>query len=138
MSYDFYKILHLAAMICVFLAIGAQIALAMAGASVNKPLKKLLALTHGIGLTLGLVGGFGLLARLQLEFAGWLWIKLGFWVILGFIGAVIVRKPKLALPGWALLLLIAFGASYLGHEKPYFDGESTDTAESDVQLLETE
>ena len=113
MSYEFYKILHLAGLVTLFVALGA---LAVIPSDKRKPFMAL----HGIAATVMLVAGFGLLARLQLMKAWDVWIygKLVIWLLLGATPVILRRKPNLALP--VLLVSIALGAvaAFLAVTKP--------------------
>jgi len=116
MSVNVYKILHLAGVIFLFFALGAMVLRAMAGQS--EAGRKLAGLTQGIALIVILVSGFGLLAKYQLGFPPWVWVKLLIWIALGG-SAVLVRKlaDKSALWWWVLPLLGVL-AAYLGVMKP--------------------
>ncbi|MEM7305912.1 MAG: hypothetical protein AAF682_04545 [Planctomycetota bacterium] len=76
--------------------------------------KKTLMLTGILGLVM-LVAGFGLLAKLQLSFSGWVIIKLVCWLGLMAISGMAFRKPQSAgvftLAGTALVA-VAIWAVY--------------------------
>lgn len=119
-SYSVYKIVHLTGVFAVFLALGAMTIHVLNGGNKNHPTRKLCALTHGLGLVLVLVGGFGLLARLGMAngLPGWIYLKLGVWLFLGGLSAVIYRKPELAKMIWFTLILSGGIAVYLVQYKP--------------------
>lgn len=72
-------------------------------------MRKLGSITSGIGLTLILVAGFGLISKLGHSFTDtWILVKFVIWLILGALVALINRKPQLAMLLWCLL--IALGA----------------------------
>ncbi|MBT8398563.1 MAG: hypothetical protein HKO65_11500 [Gemmatimonadetes bacterium] len=124
MSYITYKLIHLLGIFSMVVGLAGLAAHAAAGHSKeeNKNHRVLLFL-HGFGALVALTGGFGLLARLELEsggmFPGWLWAKLGLWVVLGGLVAFPYRRRKLA--RWLLLLLplLAFLGAYLANYKPF-------------------
>ena len=70
MSYFFYKILHLFAVILLFTSLGT---LAAAGSGAAGRLRRLAGVAHGVAMAIILVAGFGLLARLGLfgSIPGW-------------------------------------------------------------------
>lgn len=122
MSYEFYKILHLIGLVLLFSGLVSLLTLRVVGAEVNGPAKKFAFLTHGIGLFLILLSGFGLLARLGLvrELPGWIYVKLVIWLYFGLTIALIKRKGQL---GWIMylpMLVIFILAAYLGVNKTSF------------------
>ncbi len=121
MSYGFYKVLHLMSIIGVFISLGALTLHVMAGGARKFPQRKWILITHGLGVVIALVAGFGLMARLgmmQNSWPLWIWGKVAIWVTLGFIVAFIPRFPKYAGPVWVFLILIAGTAAYLANFKP--------------------
>lgn len=84
--------------------------------------RKPTAMTHGIGLLLALVGGFGLLARLGVVHGGlpaWVIAKLGIWFVFAIMVGVVIRKKSLAKPLWFITLLLGGLAAYLAGSKPF-------------------
>ncbi|RZA15961.1 MAG: hypothetical protein EOP10_25450 [Proteobacteria bacterium] len=120
MSFDFYKVLHFSGIFMVFSALGGQILQAINGGDPRQlPGRKWIAILHGVGLTIVLVAGFGMIAKLGIGFAQpWIIGKLLIWVVLGGIGAVAARKKNLAGMIWVLVLLLGLSAAYLAHYKP--------------------
>lgn len=119
MSFDFYKVLHFLGIFMVFSALGGQIVQALNGGDAKQmPGRKWVAIYHGLGLLLVLIAGFGMIAKAQIGFPGWVIGKLVVWVALGGIGAVAVRKKNLAGLVWILVLLLGLTAAYLAHYKP--------------------
>ena len=118
MSYVFYKVLHLTGIIMIFLALGAGFAHSKNGGERNV-MRKWIMISHGIGMLIAFVAGFGLMARLGLQFSGWLWIKLVIWLILGGVIALIYKKPKFTYPLWASLVLLTAFATWLANTKPF-------------------
>lgn len=101
-----YQVLHLLGVFSVLLAYGLLIARAYLG-SEDRKLKKIGAITSGVGLFLILLGGFGLLAVLyQNVWHPWIIIKLVVWVALGGMIALINRMPKMNMVWfWVILVL---------------------------------
>lgn len=113
-----YRVLHLAGVIFLFLALGGGLLRALAG-SQSETGRKLVTLTHGLALLLLLITGFGLLATLPLGFPAWAWVKIILWLALGA-AAVLVRKlPRQAALWWIVLPLLGVVAAYLGVFKPF-------------------
>lgn len=119
MSMEFYKIMHLTGVFMVMVALGGLIAQVKAKKSGEVADKKLFAITHGIGLLLALVGGFGLMARLSVPWDGWIILKMIFWVVLGGLTVLIKRKPGSASLWWTLVILIGAVAVYLVRMRPF-------------------
>ncbi|MGE0175172.1 MAG: hypothetical protein AB7T49_20465 [Oligoflexales bacterium] len=119
MSYSFYKILHLSAMVAVIVSLASQFALQMSSAGIEKSLRRFFGIFHGVGLLLGLTGGFGLLARTQAGFPGWIILKIGLWVYLGAAIAIARRKPNLAKVGLYSLVVVFGLAVYLVQYRPF-------------------
>ncbi len=131
-SYSFYKVVHIFGILLTWSALGALVLHAANGGdkSTNKK-RGLVAATHGIGMVIILVGGFGLLARIgQMHGSGfptWIWIKLGIWVLTGALIMLPLRVPKLATPLWFLIPMLGGVAAYTAGYKP-FQGEVTPAA----------
>ncbi|MBL7672402.1 MAG: hypothetical protein JNM39_18130 [Bdellovibrionaceae bacterium] len=117
-----YKIVHLVGVLMVFLALGGVATNAINGGLKNHLWRKPIAITHGVGLVLSLVGGFGLLARLgivQGGLSGWVWAKLGIWIIFAILIGVVSRKPGWARSIWPLIIVLGAMAAYLAGSKPF-------------------
>lgn len=114
--YEAYKIVHILGLVTIWAALGGATLHAMNGGTrENNPSRKIVAATHGIGLFLMLLGGFGMLARLGLVsgFPGWVIAKLVLWGLVGALLAVPLRAPALAKPLWfAMPVLAALGAGF--------------------------
>jgi len=106
----------------VFLALGGVTMHVINGGGKDHSWRRPVAITHGIGLLLALVGGFGLLARLGVKYGtlpGWVIAKLGIWLVFAVMVGVVVRKQSLAKPLWLLTLLLGGVAAYLAGSKPF-------------------
>lgn len=119
MSPTFYKLLHLTGVLMVFLAYGGLIVRSMLQ-SEDRLIRKLGAITSGVGLLLILIGGFGLLAKVyDNAFDTWVILKIVIWVILGGLIVLINRAPQLGRALWWATLLLGFIAVVLGLQKPF-------------------
>lgn len=116
MSLTFYKILHVAAVVWVFAALGGSL---FAGSD-NERARKVAGMSHGIALIIVLVAGFGALAKLGITgVPGWAWAKLVLWLIIGGLAAVPKRAPQLAVPVFFALPVLAGLATWLAIAKPF-------------------
>ena len=123
-SYQAYKVIHLFG---VFLTLAALAGLALAAANgatrQTNQARKLISLSHGIGLLVILLGGFGLLARLGVmhgsAFPGWVWAKLAIWVTMGALVALPYRRPDLARTVFIVLPFLGAVAAWLAISKPF-------------------
>ena len=118
LSYDFYKILHVSAVLMIFLSVGGMIALARAqvvGAAANK----MMSILHGTGLLIALVGGFGVMARIGLSMDGWIIGKLVIWTVFGGLMVLVKRKPEMTTIWAVLSIVLGIVASYLAILKPF-------------------
>ncbi len=122
-SYPVYKIIHLVGMILLFSVLGGIALHAMNGGTKRDNVGRVLvASLHGLALLIILVGGFGMLARLgivQGGLPGWVYAKLGIWILLPFIGMIPYRRPAAA--KWVLVSLPIFGglAAWIAIYKPF-------------------
>lgn len=118
MTFQLYTLLHILGIVLVFMALGA---LAFHGANGgtkdSNQSRGLVMATHGIGVLLIAVAGFGMLARLGSMSAGlppWLHPKLLIWVLIAAAPVLIVRKPQWGKFIWIALPLLAGVAGYFG------------------------
>ena len=121
-SYSVYKVVHLLGVLMVFLALGGVATNAINSGAKKHAWSKAIGITHGIGLVLSLIGGFGLLARLgiiQGGFPGWVSAKLTIWILFAGLIAVIPRKPLWAKGIWPLIIILGGVAAYLAGSKPF-------------------
>lgn len=121
LDYPTYRLLHFVGLMLLFFSLGATTMQALAGSEAGKVQRILTASTHGVGLLIVLVAGFGALARLQIAVASapWVWGKLAIWVLLAAAPALIKRKPKLGLAVWFVLPTLGVVAGVLANQKPW-------------------
>ena len=114
-AYEIYKLTHFAGMFLLFNSFGAY------AFSNDKANAKNKAIAHGVGLLLVLIGGFGMLARLQISwpFPLWTFAKLGVWLLFGASIVVFKRKLLNAKVALALMVALAVAAGYLALYKPF-------------------
>ncbi len=117
-----YRLLHLGGLFAMFMALGG-IALHAhnGGTRASNMGRKLTAVLHGAALFLILLGGFGMLARLQLAQDGlppWVYLKLAIWAVMALMGTLLYRSPSTA--RWMLVALPMLGmvAAWIGLTKP--------------------
>jgi hypothetical protein len=102
-------------------ALGGVILQQINAATRERTWQKSVAITHGIGMVLVLVGGFGMLARLGIfwPWPGWVIGKIIIWLVLGVLVALIGRLPALAKPLWWVTIALGAIAAYLALNKPF-------------------
>ncbi len=120
-SISLYKLIHLFGIFLLFTSLGGACVLAAGGNETSSArASRLVRVLHGVALFVVLLGGFGMLAKL--DFAGgwplWVWTKIAVWLLLGASVAVIRRAGKQA--GVLLLVIPLLGAvaAYLALFKP--------------------
>ena len=121
-SYAVYKIVHLVGVLMVFMALGGVATNAINGGAKAHSWRWPIAITHGLGLFLSLLGGFGLLARLGIIHSGlpgWVLAKLGIWILFAVLIGVVSRKPGWAKPVWPMIIILGAVAAYLAGSKPF-------------------
>ena len=115
MSIQFYTIMHFVGIMAVFLGLGGAIIRSVNG---GKRGRMITGITSGVGLLLILVAGFALMAKSGYEWKLWIFIKIGIWILIGALLALINRKPQFGLTLWILLIALGFGAAYVVTFKP--------------------
>ena len=124
-SYTAYRLIHVIGLLVLFVALGglSYASVREARGEGHGAFRKVAMAFHGLGLLIILVGGFGLLARIGVQhgvgFPGWVWGKLGIWLLLGASVVIPGRKPEWA--GALFLALPVLGgiAAWLALYKPF-------------------
>ncbi|MGH1344765.1 MAG: hypothetical protein ACRBN8_24610 [Nannocystales bacterium] len=122
MPYEFYKVLHLLAILVLFTAMGGLAMVTLRGGTDAelKAARKPLIILHGVALLVIFVAGFGLMAKLGMMQSGWpKWIfgKLAVWLLLGGAAALLKRPMGTA---WYLVLPVIGGiGAWLAVYKPF-------------------
>lgn len=114
MSYMFYKFIHILGLTAVVFALGGAILGTIVAKEKPAVMRRTLAITHGLGIFLILLGGFGMLARLGItgDWPWWISVKLLIWLALGAWLTVAYRiSHKHPLMVWLIpLVLVATSA----------------------------
>lgn len=121
-GFETYKLLHVFSVLLVFLALGGVIVhMINGGTKDSNRFRKTIAITHGVGLLLVLISGFGMLARLSIHWPwpGWTIGKLVIWLLVGAALAVAYRQPGRANMLWWGVVVLAGSATYLAIAKPF-------------------
>jgi hypothetical protein len=116
-SYEVYRLVHLAGIFLTILSLGGLTMRAFSAApgTAGRPLALA---SHGLGLLLALVGGFGMLAKAKLGMGAWVGLKVVIWLALGAAIVVPKRWPRAAGALWALVPLLALLAAWTAQTKP--------------------
>jgi uncharacterized membrane protein SirB2 len=123
MSHPFYNVIHIIGIVLLFSALGGIAMRSMAGVPDEaRSARRLVAILHGTGAFLVLLGGFGMLARLGFmhggSFPGWLWVKIVIWGVLAVAPFIARRRPQLARPLLLALPILGGLAAYMAIYKP--------------------
>jgi hypothetical protein len=119
-SYSTYRVLHFVSIFMIFLTLGAAFLQGALGLTQDHPWRKMLAITHGVGMLGALVAGFGLLARLgQTPSSGWVMGKVLIWLAIGAVFGMVRKRPQLAKALWWPVILLGAVAAYLAGSKPF-------------------
>jgi uncharacterized membrane protein SirB2 len=121
MAAEFYRIVHFVGIMLVFMSLGGLCLHVMnSGDKESNKFRKIVAITHGVGLVLILVAGFGMLAKYKMPFmeSAWIWPKLLVWFILGGFTVILYRAPAAAKFLWAVLPVLGLVAAFFAVYKP--------------------
>ena len=110
-----YKVLHLVGITMIVVPLGAlALHVLNGGTRTSNQHRRLLAITHGIGLLLTLVAGFGMLARLGIDgFPSWAILKTIIWLVLGAALGLLYRVPATAKIVWMMIPLLVGAATWI-------------------------
>lgn len=121
-SHQLYNLVHIVGIVLVVSALaGAAVLAHTRGDHETRSTRRMLAVLHGIGAFLVLLGGFGMLARLgivQGGFPGWIWVKLGIWVVVAAALVLPYRRPAMARALVLALPVLVGLAAYMALYKP--------------------
>jgi len=121
-SYSVYKVMHLLGILMLFLSYGGVINHVINGGTRSTNTWRIpAAVTHGLGLLLALVGGFGLLAKIGISWPwpGWVIVKLIIWLLFAAVVGMAARSAVLGKGLWWMLLLLGAVAAYMAGVKPF-------------------
>lgn len=121
MPYEFYKVLHLLGIMLLFFGFGGVLIATYAKLELTKSARMMGVITHGVGLLLLLISGFGMAARLGLVqgLPGWVHAKLGIWLLLGAAIALVKRRGVIGWPVAVLLFGLGVTAAFIAINKPF-------------------
>lgn len=114
MPYYTYRLIHLLGIFALLMTLGAAAMHGLKGGTrADNPWRRQLGGAHGMALFLILLGGFGMLARLGIAqggLPGWIYIKLGLWLVMGAAMTAAYKGRRAALTvllGTPLVALLA-------------------------------
>lgn len=118
MPYAIYKLLHVIGLMLLFLGMGG---LLLGARSALDRAPKGTAILHGVGLFAMLVGGFGMMARLGIDWPwpGWLIAKLGVWLAIGALPVLVRRQLLPRGPAWLIAAALGALAAWFAIAKPF-------------------
>lgn len=97
MSLEVYKIIHILGVALIMFGLGGLTFHALGGGDKKHDGRRRMMMSHGLGLFLALLGGFGMLARFKIHWPwpDWVTIKFTTWVTLGFVTLLLYRNATL-------------------------------------------
>jgi hypothetical protein len=118
MSYEFYKLAHVIAVLFLFTSLGV---LAATAGSPSARLRRMASIAHGVALALIFIAGFGLLAKLGYFGAipAWAYLKMAVWAVLALAVVPLKRKPEWAPALWLLMPAVGGFAVWLAVTQPF-------------------
>ena len=122
LSYEVYKLVHVIGIIMIFVSLGGVMIHSFnGGTKVDNQWRKAAGITHGIGLVLVLVAGFGLLARVGIgwPWPGWVIGKLVIWIVLGGLSGLIYKLGTSGKGLWYIVILLGAIAASFAIFKPF-------------------
>ncbi|MCB1308494.1 MAG: hypothetical protein KDK30_09955 [Leptospiraceae bacterium] len=117
LSMEVYRLIHLFGNFVIIFVLGGVTLHRLNGGDRNYSRRRLVAIMHGIGMFLSLLGAFGLQARLGIGWPGWFIAKIFIWLFLGAALALVYRLPGKFF--WWGLPLVVLVAIYLATFKPF-------------------
>jgi len=122
-SYEIYKFIHLTGLAITVFSLGALALQMLNQKTAEFKNKKAIAIGHGLGLFMLLLGGFGMLARLGLarDMPTWVWIKIVIWLLVGAILVPMKRKPQWGSWLWIAVLALVSAAAWVAIFKPFLN-----------------
>ena len=118
MPYEIYKLIHVVGLMLLFLGIGGMLLVAN---SVQERGLTRNTILHALGLFVMLLGGFGMMARLGVDWPwpGWLIAKLGVWLTIGALPVLVRRQVLSRGLAWPLAAGLGAIAAWLAINKPF-------------------
>ncbi len=128
-SYGVYRLIHFFGIFLLITSLGGAVMRGMLrGAALNgsadvdaaaRQTRRVVAASHGIAMLMILVGGFGMLARLDVGFPNWIIGKLVIWLALGAMLGFANKLVGSARSLWFAVPVLAFIAAWLAYTKPF-------------------
>lgn len=122
-SYPVYKVIHYLGIFALIAVLSSALGRGARGDAGPEPWRRRFAAWHGVALFVVLLGGFGMLARLEittgLTLPGWIWAKLAIWALLGGLMAVARRSPSWSARALSMVPLLAALAGLVALTKPF-------------------
>ena len=120
MSLLAYKVLHILGILLAFYALGGlTLHYLNGGSKESNRSAKLTAATHGFGLVVIFISGFGLLHKAGYGWPLWAVAKIGIWLLIGAMVALVRRMPEHAKLFWFLVPTLGAVAAWLALFKPF-------------------
>jgi len=122
MPISLYKTLHIIGILLLTFSLGSLSQSGVLELEKSKnPWHKSSVVMHGVALLLILLSGFGMLAKLGINWPlpGWVMVKLLFWLSLGYAVVSYKKGKQRATLARKLILVILFAAAILGIYKPF-------------------
>src|SRR5687768_16268077 len=120
-SHQLYNVVHIVGLVLLMAGLGG-IATAAGAYRRSVRTRRLVAVFHGLGIFLILLGGFGMLARLGIvrgtSWPGWVWAKVIVWGVLAGAAILPYRFPRTAVPVMLALPVLGGIAAYMAIYKP--------------------
>lgn len=122
MPYEVYKTLHILGLLLTFTSLGALAFQGLAGGGpAGGHVRRRIALGHGVGLFLVLLGGFGMMARIGIggfPWPAWLLVKMAIWVLVAACIVLYRRRPAWSSWLWYAMPVVATAAAYMAIAHP--------------------
>lgn len=122
-SYPVYKVIHYLGIFALIAVLASALGRGAGGDPGTDPWRRRFAAWHGVALFVVLLGGFGMLARLDvttgLTLPGWIWAKLALWAVLGALMAVARRSATWSARALVAVPLLAAAAGLIALTKPF-------------------
>ena len=117
-----YKWIHLVGLFLVWTALGGAVFHGLNGGTRDtNTRRKLIGITHGIGMFVLLLGGFGALAKMGMTqgLPGWVMAKLVVWLLIGAMLPLANRFPKAGMAFFLALPAVGAIGAWLAIWKPF-------------------
>ena len=120
MTYQVYTIIHLIGAFCVIFALGGSLVQAINGGVKKHSFCRALGITHGVGLLLLFIAGFGLITKLgYVPIPIWVWIKILIWGFYAIVSSLAFSRQKISVLLWVITLVLFICVIILAKTKPF-------------------